>query len=247
MEIDPFYIVPRIVRCHKNELYVSTGEWEDANGNYLYGIAKIAKNGSAQLIYTADAAYTAIEDFGFSPIDENRLYFIERSAGMGEAYLKAINLSDTEDVYTVQRLLEGARSLCFGADGEAYLANPEKGVIQRYKDGELKFFAGSENRRAFVDGALPLFFMPQKLKYADGFLYVWDFNVLRTIKMENGAAHDCITLAGEASPECDLESIEKEYDAQSVIFPASYHTDFAIAESGVILTDPKRGLIWKIW
>ena len=106
--------------------------------------------------------------------------------------------------------------------------------------------AGSESKKAFVDGALPLFYMPQRLRYFGGLLYVWDFNVLRAIKIENGILSDCMTLAGEASPECDLEAAEKEYDAKSVIFPGSYYTDFALMGDSVILTDPKRGLIWKI-
>ena len=247
IEIEPAYIVPRVVRCCKNEVYITTGEWEDTNGNYNYGIAKISEEGFAQDIYSADASYTAIEDFGFSPVDESKLYFIERNAGMGEVYLKVINLNDTEDIYTASKLPEGTRSLCFDGDGAVYLANPEKGIIQCYKNGELKFFAGSENNRAFIDGTLPLFYMPQKLKYSDGLLYVWDFNVLRIIKVENNTAIDCMTLAGEASPECDLENIQSEYDAESVIFPGAYFTDFAISGESIILTDPKRGLIWKIF
>ena len=246
MELEPFYIVPRVVRCRQNDVYISTGEWEDAENNYLYGIAKISDDGAAQLIYTADAAYTAIEDFGFSPADENKLYFIERSAGMGEVYLKVLNLTDAEDIYTACKLAEGVRSLCFGPDGAVYLANFETGVIQCYKNGELKFFAGAENKKGFIDGSFPLFYMPQRLKYFDGLLYVWDFNVLRAIKIENNAAADCVTLAGEASPEFETENAEREYGAESVIFPAGYHTDFVIAGQSVILTDPKRGLIWKI-
>lgn len=245
IEIEPFYIVPRVVRCRQNEVYISTGEWEDTDGNYLYGLAKISDGGLAHIIYTADAAYTAIEDFGFSPA-ENRLYFIERSAGMEEVYLKIINLDNTEDIYTACKLAAGVKSLCFGGDGAVYLANFETGVIQYYKNGELKFFAGAENKRAFIDGSSPLFYMPRRLKYSGGLLYIWDFNVLRAIKVENNAASDCITLAGEASPEFETENIEKEYDAHSVIFPEGYYTDFAVAGTNVILTDPKRGLIWKI-
>ena len=246
IEIDPFYIVPRIVRCDKDELYVSTGEWEDTEGNYFYGIMKISGDGTAEEIYAADAAYTAIEDFGFSPSDKNKLYFIERSAGLGEVYLKIIDLNNAEEIYSACRLPEGTRSFCFGDDGEIYFANPEKGFIQYYKNGELKFFAGSEKRRAFVDGALPLFYMPQKVKYSDGMLYVWDFNVLRMIKVENNAAADCISIAGEASPEYETENIEREYEAHLAIFPEGYYTDFAVLDHGIILTDPKRGLIWKI-
>jgi len=246
LEIEPFHIVPRTVRCRGDEVYIVTGEWEDTDGNFFYGIMKISKDGTAQAIYTADAAYTAIEDFAFSPAEKNRLYFIERNAGMDEVYLKAIDLNDTGDIYTLCRLPEGTRALCFGDDGAAYFANPEKGVIQCYQNGELKFLAGSENKRAIIDGALPLFYMPQRVKYSGGLLYVWDFNVLRAIKIEGNAAHDCMTIAGEASPGYELENTGREYEAESVVFAGGHQTDFAVLGDSVILTDPSRGLIWKI-
>jgi hypothetical protein len=78
---------------------------------------------------------------------------------------------------------------------------------------------------------------------------VWDFNVLRKIIIENGKLINCITAAGEASPEFDLENIEKEYAAENVILPYSIignTIDFAVADGYIILNDPKRGVIWKV-
>ena len=265
IDIEPFYMTPKIVRCNKNDVYILTNEWEETDGSYHYGIIRVKNDGAAEEIYITDAVYTAIEDFGFAPGNENNenlLYFIERNAGAGEVYLKTINLQNTEDIYTLSKLPEGTQSLAFGEDDMIYLANPETGAIQYYnyssssnnnnsnsnsKEGELKYFTGVENEKAFIDGRAPLFYMPQKIKYAGNFLYVWDFNVLRKIKTENGIFIDCMTLAGEASPEFDLENIEKEYDAENIILANSHYTDFVVyADGGILLTDPKRGVIWQI-
>ena len=49
-----------------------------------------------------------------------------------------------------------------------------------------------------------------------------------------------------AAPEFDFD-IAAEYDAESVILANSNICDFAVAANGkVILTDPKRGVIWQI-
>ena len=245
IDIDPFYMTPNIVRCHKNDVYILTHEWEDFDG-YKYAVVQLLEDGSAKEIYVTDAVFTAIEDFGFLPNDDNLLYFIERNAGMDAVYLKTIDLRKTDNIRTVLTLEKGTASLTFGRDGTIYLANPERGIIQYYNGGELKYFAGVTDEKAFIDGSAPLFYMPQKIKYADNALYVWDFNILRKIFIENGAAVYCITIAGEVSPEFELEKIDKEYNAESIILPNSYYTDFAVRNNAVMLTDPKRGVIWMV-
>lgn len=242
IDIEPFYMTPKIVRCYKNDVYILTSEWEENDGSYAYGIIKLADNNQAQKVYITDAVYTAIEDFGFI---NNVLYFIERNVGVEEVYLKTIDLQNSEDIYTLCKLPKGTKSLAFGENNAIYLANPETGIIQIY-DGELRYFAGVENEKAFIDGNAPLFYMPQKIKYANNSLYIWDFNILRKLTIENGIAVNCMTFAGEASPEFDLEYIERESDAEAVILANSMLCDFAIIDGGVLLTDPKRGVIWQI-
>ena len=247
IETEPFYMTPKIIRCYKNEVYILTDYWEEINGDYYYGIVKLSSDdGTLEKIYITDAVYSAIEDFGFSP-DNNLLYFIERNEGMETVYLKTINLQDTEDIRIITTLEKGTVSLAFGDDGIIYFANRETGVIQFYKD-YLTNFSGFTNEKAFIDGPSPRYFMPQRIKYAGNALYVWDFNVLRKIIIdtENGAAVGCITLAGEASPEFDLENIKKEYKAEDVILAHGEYVDFLVNGDSVLLTDMKRGLIWEI-
>jgi hypothetical protein len=88
--------------------------------------------------------------------------------------------------------------------------------------------------------------MPQRLRYAAGYLYVWDFNVLRRLEAQEGLAGTCITLAGEASPDFAPEPGAGKQAAESAILPHSKLTDFALQDGNILLTDPKRGVIWRL-
>ena len=74
--------------------------------------------------------------------------------------------------------------------------------------------------------------MPQKIKYADEYLYVWDFNVLRRISIVDGVAAECITIAGEASPTFDMEIASAGEAAEDAILPNSVLMDFAVGGEG---------------
>jgi len=245
IEIDPFYMTPDIVRCYADDLYILTNEWQENDGSYRYGIIRLGEGNKAEAVYMPDAIHADVLDFCFSPVDDGLLYFIERNADFGDYSLKTINLKNTDDIQELCILPKGTQSLAIGEEGAVYLANIDTGAIQRYSGGELKYIAGSEGERAFVDGIAPLFYMPQKIRYADNALYVWDFNVLRRIALENGLADDCITVAGEASPEFEFE-MEKEYDAENVVLPNGRFCDFAVADGYILLTDPKHGVIWEV-
>jgi hypothetical protein len=195
-----------------------------------------------EILHIADAKFTAILDFTFSP--DGLIYFIERNAGVGKIYLKTLN-PENLDIETLCELPEGTSSLAIDSWGSVYLANPEAGTIQVWQDGALSYFAGLENEKAFIDGAAPLFYMPQKIKYADGFLFVWDFNVLRKIAVKDGVAGECTTVAGEASPVFDMDVTQTSQAAEEIILPNSKLTDFAVKDGKILITDPKRGVIWQ--
>lgn len=191
-----------------------------------------------------DALYTAVEDFDFS--SDGLLYFIDRNEGAGAVYLKTLNTSDTEDIKTLCELPEGTSALTMDDEDAVYLSNPATGAIQVFKDGKLTYFAGVENDRKFIDGKAPLFYEPQSIKYFDGSLYVWDFNTLRQISIKDGAAGEAITVAGEASPDFEMELPKGRQNAESIILPNSKLMDFSVSENGILITDPKRGVIWQI-
>jgi predicted Ser/Thr protein kinase len=246
VSITPDYITVYLVRCYKNSVYILSNPWEDTDGGFYYGIVRLTDRG-AEGLYIADARYTAIEDFAIS--DDGLLYFIDRSEEMGGAFLKTMDLSNVRDIHTLCKLPAGTSALALApapGGSAVYLANPETGVIQIYREGELGYFAGIENERAFVDGAAPLFYAPRRIRYADGFLYVWDFNVLRRIEADDGVAGECMTLAGVASPVYDLDITDERVAAEDVVFPYGGGADFVLLDGRVLLTDPKHGVIWEI-
>lgn len=239
---NPDFLTPRIVRCYKNDVYVLTNEWEDEEGVY-YGIIKLSGE-SAEGLYIADAMYTAVEDFSFSR--EGLIYYIDRNAGVDGVFLKTLDPANVEDIKSLCELPKGTASLTIDEEGAVYLANPETGVIHIWKEGKLNYFAGVENEKAFIDGAAPLFYMPQKLKYSNNSLFIWDYNTLRRISIKDGVASDCITIAGEASPNFNLDIKNNQQAAEEIILPNSRQTDFAVKGKGIILTDPKRGVMWRV-
>ena len=239
--IRPAYLMPHIVRSNKNEIYILTEAWQDDDDDYYYGIIKLADDG-AESVYIADARYTAVEDFAFSP--DGMIYYIDRNEGVGATYLKTLDPENVEDIYTICELPKGTSSLAIDEHGSVYLANPETGVIQVWCNGMLSYFAGVEGEKAFIDGSAPLFFMPQNIKYSNGYLYVWDFNVLRRINIIDSIAAECITIVGEVNPTFDLEIAETRVAAEDIVLPNSRLMDFAVVGDGVLITDPKRGVIW---
>ena len=240
INFEPDFLSANIVRCYKNDVYILTHEWEDNDGVY-YGIIKLTDEGAVGL-YMADAKFTAVEDFMFSK--EGLIYFIERNAGVDGVFLKTFNPTDVEDIKTLCELPKGTSALTIGEGGAIYLANPETGTIQVCQNGALTYFAGVENEKAFIDGSAPLFYMPQNIKYMNGFLFVWDFSAIRRISIKNGVAADCISIVGEANPTFNLEITETQQNAEEIILPNSKHMDFVINNNGILLTDSKRGVIW---
>lgn len=242
IKFEPDYLTSRMVCCYKNEVYVLTNEWEDEEGVY-YGIIRII-DGGAEGLYMADAKYTAVEDFEFS-ID-GLIYFIDRNEGTGQTCLKTLNPRKVEDINTLCELPKGTSALTMDDTGRVYLANPETGVLQVYANSELKYFSGVENEKAFIDGTAPLYYEPQRIKYVKDMLYVWDFNTLRRLDIKDGIAGECITIAGEASPEFDMKVPEGKQNAEEIILPNSKLIDFAVYEESILLTDSKRGVLWRV-
>jgi len=238
----PEFLIPRIIRCYKNDVYILTQEWEDEEDDY-YGIIRLAGEFAVGL-YIADAKHTKIDDFTLS--NKGQIYFIESNIGVGGVFLKNFDPDDTEDIQVLCELPRGTSALTINDQGRVYLANKETGTIQFWCDGELSYFAGVENEKAFIDGAAPLFYSPQRIKYADNFLFVWDYNVLRRISDYNGVAGECITIAGEANPTFDLDVIKAKQKAEDIVLPNSELMDFVAKENNILLTDPKRGVVWSV-
>jgi len=236
------YLKASILGNFDNELYFLSQSWQDGE-RYYYAIVRLT-DGNAEAIYIADARYSAIEDFEFN--DKGILYFIDRNDGMGDIYLKSLSLYNIEDIITHTSLPAGSTSLTVDNNGYVYIGNKDLGQIQIYRNGQLEYFAGLDGERAFIDGASPRFYSPQRLEYSNGYLYVWDFNTLRRIETNNGVAGTCITIAGIAAPEFDPAPDAAGTQAEDVIFPFGSLMDFTVTGNGILLTDYKRSVIWEI-
>ncbi len=240
IELDPDFLVPHLVKYYQDNLYILTDPWEE-DGEKYYGIIRMNDEGAEGLLI-AEAAYTAIEDFAFTR--EGQMIFIDRNAGMEQVYLKTLNLENSEDIRTLCVLPDGTSALTLDDQGAVYLANPILGTIQMYKEGKLSNIAGLENQKAFIDGDAPLFYEPQRIHYSSGALYIWDFNVLRKLSIENNVALNCITVAGEASPEFNMDISPAK--AEDIVLPNSKLMDFAVLDNSILITDPKRGIVWEM-
>jgi len=255
----------KTVRCHENYEYFIIDNWKPED-KVIRGIVRLVNINRNTFDYIYLNTGTYIEDFIFSPCGDNLLYFIERNDWENEVYLKKINFMryqdyiDSEGRYDVTelcRLPKGTTSLTWGNDDTIYLASPNEGTIMSYKiknnkEKKWNIFAGNKNKQAFLDGSEPSFYKPQKIKYVDNSLYIWDFNTLRKIIIENEKISDCITLAGQVSRGIEIKDITMDYyKAEDITF--SYDElkladfDFVTIDGKyILLTDPIRGVIWKI-
>ena len=221
----------------KQDVYILTSPWQD-DGDFFYGIIRL-RGDEAEGFFLGSALGTQVRDFY---VHDGKIYFLEQSSGV--THLRTINVHDADDIRTVVQLPETISALAIGG-GEVFFADDALGVILAYRFGELVHVAGAVGERGFVDGADPSFYRPTRIRYQDNALYVWDFNVLRRVQLVDGIAYDTTTVAGIPSMDYGMEFYEEE-PAWQIVFPFSYLTDFIHVEDGILITDPVRGVIWKV-
>ncbi len=242
---EPEYLTPKIVRTYKNDVYMLTDEWEDEEGLY-YGIIKLGGENLniAEAVFLTEAVYSSIQDFTIS--NSGQLYFIERTEPLSKVYLNKLDLSNNE-IETLCELEASAAGITADDNANIYISNTELGTISKWSNGTLLNFAGVKNENAFIDGTLPKFYMPSKLHFVNDSLYVWDFNVLRKIAIENDVMKYAESIVGEASPAFEADNISGA-KAENIILPNSMEADFIIDRESIdsrgFITDPKRGVIW---
>ena len=238
INIDPAYIRAFMVRTFQNDVYILTDIWQDDDENF-YGIMRYTGDGF-EMLYYANAHFTAIRDF---IVAEETIYFIERNNGVEATYLRTIDRQNTSDIRTLAVLPLGTSAITYG-DSRIYLADKADGTLLYYKQGQLTNLAGTPDERAFIDGTAPLFYRPTRIRYYDNAIYIWDFNTLRKVFLEDGAVREAISLAGVASPVFSM-NLETQMPAEDIVLPHSQLADFVISELGFFLTDPRRGVIWR--
>lgn len=239
----------KLVRAYQDDVYVLTDEWQGVDNRYLCAILKIthpdAWNSESteigvEVLGTFETKFVDIADFLVSDIG---IIALEKNYALGECVLRRYDVDQVEELCIVE---SGASSIAMGERNEIYIANAELGIIQCYLDGELSYFAGVSSEKSFTDGDSPLFYSPLKIKYHNRNLYVLDFNVIRCVKLKDGVAVSSYTIAGEPDPNFERTISGNEYDADNIIFAHSLETDFVFFHDKIVLTEPKRSVIWQV-
>ena len=243
IEMDPSYLTADTIRCYKNDVYILTNEFQNEQGVNYYGIVKLSGN-SADGIFITEAAYSKIPDFTIS--DDGTIYVLQYNAGVNKNYIGRLNLN-TQMVDTLVDVDAGIMTITTDNKGNLYLGNTVKGSIYRYNlnENRVTLFAGVDNSTKFVDGPNPFFFEPRKLKYADGSLYVLDYNVIRKVSINSSdTVINCETLAGKITAEMNPKTIDGK--ASETMFAPSYLMDFMVNGNTIIITDPKWAVLREI-
>ncbi|MCL2616208.1 MAG: serine/threonine-protein kinase [Defluviitaleaceae bacterium] len=240
--IEPAHLRPHILRAYGNDLYILTDVWEDDYG-LSSGIIRLSPDGTSSNMegfHLVDATISTIRDMAVS---EGLIYFIERNEWIGATYLRTIDTNNPTSIHTLAELPESTSALALGG-GNVFLADAETGALMLYTNGQVQNLAGVSGERHFIDGSAPLFYQPSRIRYQDNALYIWDFNTLRKIMLEGGNAREAVSVAGIASPTYSMAFAENEA-AESIVLPYSRLADFVPFDAGILITDPKRGVIWQ--
>ncbi|MCL2015785.1 MAG: protein kinase [Defluviitaleaceae bacterium] len=268
--INPPFFTPDIVRAYGDDIFVLTDTFRDTYGRFFYALIRIRQSNTliaaAEEIIFRQALETTIRDFF---VHNGLIYFIEWDTSLNRTYLRTIEINAinaADNVATLAELPVGVSAMTMG-ENMIFLADREQGTILVYKTENFGDFEGnfgtsetleiSENlyqiagtigERAFIDGTNPLFYQPSRLRYYNNELFIWDFNVLRKISFSetNGAVTAAVSLIGRASPTYDFEIMYTTQSAEEIILPHSELMDFAVFGENIILTDPKRGVVWHM-
>jgi len=239
IKLDRNYISVKSIKCYNNDIYLLSHDWED--DGYHYGMFKYDGDTLEELLIK-NSIYTYISDF---TISNDIIYFVEYNAGVEKTYLNKYDLKNGE-IETLSEIPEGISSITISDNNTIFLSNLRNGVIYSFIDNKLIYFAGIENNKAFIDDSqMPLFYQPNKIKYWNDCLYIWDFNVLRCINLLDDAMADVITIIGEVSPKYDIEINTQTQLSKDIILPNNELTDFIILNDKILLTDSKHGVIWS--
>lgn len=240
----PPHQTPYIIRTNNQDLYVLTHSWTQLIGgeeNLVFVLFRYNDNG-IETLFDANPNHVTVYDFDVAPNGD--VYFIMHNLILDVVYLYII---ENNHPTVLKELPSGIRTLAIG-QSRIYLADETRGVIMYYENGSLTYLAGLSGELAIIDGSAPNFFRPQNIRYYNGNLYVWDFNVLRKLYLEDGAVVESVSIAGQAvsqTPVADANFAQPK-PAETMIFPHGRLVDFVHVNNGILISDPMHGVIWHV-
>jgi hypothetical protein len=217
-------------------------EWADEQGVLR---SQVINASTGTEIYAAKESGEKIADF--APSVDGLVYLLIEGAD-GKSLETA---SERIPGYVGPNVALPKESAYVAADdkGAAYVSCPDIGVIYRLQAGVFELFAGLSRERGIIDGEDLRLYQPNKMKWNDGCLYVWDFNVLRKISLKNGKPAMATTVTGTAHSEIEsYESfrVDSQLPSDKLKVPFSRLGDFAFSEGKALVLDQKNRVIWEI-
>lgn len=242
IDFEPSYITADLIKSSNDTIYILSHAWQEDEEN-VYALLSLNDDG-VRVIALYDAIQTKIYDF--CVYNDESLFFIQDNIPLGVRSLSKLDLN-TYQQEVISEVPNGIITLDYdGKNNIIYLGNSENGLITNYdlNSKEMINFAGIENELHFIDGEIPRFFRPQKLKLVDDYLYVLDYNTVRKIKIENNVAVFSETLVGEVTTDNNPETVLGS--ANDVVLAPSSQMDFAVKDGEFYITDPKKSVIYKV-
>ncbi len=244
IEFEQSYISSNVARCYGNDIYFLTNAFEDKDNMKYYGIVKLSGK-SADGVFITEAVASRINDFQID--SKGNIYIIYKNIGVGKTYLGKLNIS-TGNVDYIQEIDDGFGCMAIDNNDNVYLGNSVKGSIYYYNvaENKLTLCAGVDGQTKFVDGNIgeTFFYEPRAMEYSNGYLYIVDYNLVRRMTVNNGAALNTETLAGKLTAETDPQTVVGS--AKEAAIAPSYLMDIAVVGERVYITDPKNAVIRAI-
>ncbi|MDR1643948.1 MAG: hypothetical protein LBT59_29975 [Clostridiales bacterium] len=232
---------PTVLKSANGYVYALV-EWEDDQGILRDQVINVS---TGTEIYTSNEIEKRIIDF--SPSVDG-LVFLLTVTDDGKFLETA---SERVPGYEGPNVALPKESEFLAADdkGAAYVSCPEIGVIYRLQAGVFELFAGLSRERGIIDGEDLRLYQPNKMKWNDGCLYVWDLNVLRKISVKNGKPDMATTVTGTAHSEPEAyESfrVDSQLPSDKLKVPFSRLGDFTFSGGKALVLDQKNRVIWEV-
>jgi hypothetical protein len=242
-ELDIGNKAPLVVKSLGNDVYALV-EWLDEQGGKMSQILKVSP--TVEEIMSLDTDYKAILDF--APESSGLIHYITENSIFGSKLLETLSVRSPGYQGAEVSLPDNASFIEADGNGAVYVSCPDEGAIYRRQAGSMELFAGLPGDKGVIDGEDARFYQPSKLKWRDGSLYVWDFNVLRKVIASGGKPVMTLTLAGGANPDLEMDlSLEgSKVPVEDISITFSKLGDFAFLDSRILLLDQKRRLVWEI-
>ncbi|OON96820.1 MAG: hypothetical protein ATN31_01635 [Candidatus Epulonipiscioides saccharophilum] len=241
--LEPYHIIPDLIRTFDNQIYMSTRSWTEVNGQNRVGLAKVnLEEEKIELLYSMNPLYMDILDFTFD--NQGNIFVIIKNLMLETVEIHKIDY-ETSDISILTYAYPDTVAIAVDNKNVIHISNATKGTIEKFVDNTWIYVAGIENSKNFIDGAVSQFYRPQKLVFYGEDLYLIDYNVVRKIDIHNDVVLDVLTLAGTVSTDPNAQTLDGR--ASDIIFDDSVLREIIVNDEYILISDPSNSVIRKIY